>query len=404
MKKMRFIIAIFLFVLVISIIFYFFYKFTIYQNEKDRIKLEGIENFPPEELNENGSYFLVYPADNRVSQGYTLIKEVLKSGEVVQEYEILDEDFRRASVYQKPNELNQLYISLFGEPVIQNWFYKYDIDRKKFNKMDIDYFNYDVGVGHFKHYGKDVLFETLVSHKTGTQNYDEESGDFNLSISNYSTKESWETIPGYEPTSEAILQFGDKIMYAVSGTVDDDGIPINPSIAIIDTNIGETQFMQFDDNENGWEYYPFFVTNEYAYILGEQGALYVLDQELNVKTYSPFQGLSDQDYYYDMDTNLLLDDTTALHMLYQENNGKTIPTLGLFSFDKEPTFTILENDYIRENYHYKFLYQDINNNEIYMVGIDENSDHLLVIHNETFKLIHDIPVKFGHLLDMVIKN
>ncbi|MDO4764703.1 MAG: hypothetical protein Q4A29_01485 [Eubacteriales bacterium] len=100
---------------------------------------------------------------------------------------------RRFFIHQKPTQPNLLYISLFGETTYDNYYFTYDIANKKFQRVDIDYFPHITGVEHIIHYSEDVLFQTLVSHKTGEQNFDMEKMSFQKSISNFSTQQSFET-------------------------------------------------------------------------------------------------------------------------------------------------------------------------------------------------------------------
>ena len=197
-------------ILIIVLGVYFIFK-TVSLDTNEKIIVHGIENFEP--VSSDGeNYLLYYPADSRISQKNTIVKEVTTTGDIVREYEIKDSDFRRMSVHQKPNNPNQLYISLFGEPTIDNYFYTYDITKKKFEKVTLDYFDYEVGVDHIMHYGDDTIFQTLVSHKTGDQNIQADTNEFNVSISNYSTKKSFETEYGHAPKWSPLLKFNNKIL------------------------------------------------------------------------------------------------------------------------------------------------------------------------------------------------
>ncbi|PJN88081.1 hypothetical protein [Bacillus sp. mrc49] len=162
--------------------------FVFFKKEStQRIVVNGIGNFNP--VPSNGkNYLLFYPADLRVSQKNTIVKEVTNQGDIVREYEIKDRDIRRMSFHQKPNDINKLYISFFGEATIDNYYFTYNIKEKKFTKVNLNYFEHKVGVDHIIHYGDDILFQTLVSHKTGEQNVNLENNEFNVSISDYSIK------------------------------------------------------------------------------------------------------------------------------------------------------------------------------------------------------------------------
>ncbi|MFN7250331.1 MAG: hypothetical protein ACK4M9_05995 [Anaerobacillus sp.] len=390
--------------IVVLVMILFNYLFNNVDVNSERIVVNGIENFNPtaDRSGTKESYLLFYPADSRVSQGATLVKEVTTDGEVMKVYEIKDDEFRRMEIHQKPNEINKLYISLFGEAVINNWYYTFDIDQQRFNKVDIEYFNYDVGVDHIKHYGPDVLFQTIVSYKTGDQNYDPETGLFNMSISNYTTEKSYETEYGYPPNWSPILQSGDTVIYAGNGQVNDAGIAENAFVALINSQTGLVEYTNFDRQST--EFFPLYATDEYAYIIGNAGKIFVLDNENNYSTYEPFNDLLPQDYYYNIDGfgTLLISDGVVLHYLYSETAGIT---LGLLSLIGEPTFTPLDKSYIDKDNSYRILYQDTINEEIYLLESTSNNDgNLLVINNQSFDLIHKIPIEYEYLLDFVIKN
>ncbi|MED4532039.1 hypothetical protein [Metabacillus fastidiosus] len=369
--------------------------------EKDRIIMTNMEEIDFSKVGKKDNFLLFYPADIRTSQDYTLVKEVSKTGEIIQEYEIRDKAFRRMAIHQKPNNINELYISFFGEAVIQNWYYTYDIADRKFKKVDLDYFKYDVGVDHIMHYGPDVLFQNLVSHKTGDQNYDNNTGNFNMSISNFTTKKSYETEYGYAPNWSPILKLDETIIYSGSGQVNEDGIPENAFVALINSNNEKIEYTNLD--KQATSFYPIYATEEKAYIVGAEGKLFVLDKNLNYETYEPFKHLSKKDFYYrdNITGILLLDKHTALYNLYDEKDGVT---LGLLTFKNTPSFSVLNKDYINKEMDYEMLYQDIQKKEIYLMETDyDGNAHLLVLDNQNLNLKYKIPVKQDHLLDFVLK-
>lgn len=210
--------------------------FSIFRNTEyeNRTIINGIENFEPKPSKKRGNFLLFYPADPRVSQESTIVKEVTKKGEIVREYAIKDSDFGRMLIQQKPNDLNKLYISFFGDATIDNYFFTYDIAKRKFNKVNLEYFRYPVGVAHIQHYGEDTLFQTIVSHKTGDQNIDQKTKEFKMSISNYSIKKSIETEYGFVPKWTPLLGFNNKLFYGTSGEVKEKETMEYPGIGIID--------------------------------------------------------------------------------------------------------------------------------------------------------------------------
>lgn len=369
-------------------------------NISKRIVINDIESFNPKKESSEDHYLLFYPADTRTSQKNTLVKEVLPTGEAVKEYEIRDDEFRRMFIHQKPNNINQLYISFFGEAVLENWFYTYDINKRKFKKIDLDYFKFDVGVDHIKHYGTDILFQSIVSHKTGDQNTNEKD-QFNMSISDYTTKKSYETEYGHEAGWSPLLQFSDKIIYAGSGQVNDVGYAVNAFVGLIDLKTGKVEYMKFDKESTG--YYPVYTTEKNAYIISDQGNLFVLDTDLNYKTYTIFKDLSPQDSYYNEDGSLLLDKEKALYII---SNEESDTTLGILSFNDKPSFSVLNKNYINKKMTYRILYQDTMKEEIYLIesdNTDEDNGNIIVIDSKNFDLVNKIPIEDDYLLDFVVK-
>lgn len=407
MKKQTYVIGIVIAILVV-VGFFAFPKFThIFKEKPERVVIDGIENFRYEKEGNENRYLLFYPADWRVSQDYTLVKEVMSDGEVVKEYEIHDPDFRRMFIHQKPTEIDTLYISLFGEAVIQNWFYTYDVKEKSFKQMPIQYFEYETGVNHIMHFGSDILFNTIVSHKTGDQDVIPETAQFKVSFSNFTKQKSYETEYGREPSFTPILQFNGKLIYTGHGNAADleDGIPDQRFVGFIDEETGERYYKNFGfDSEVMFS--PFYATEEYAYIIAETGELIVIDVNFNETIYKPFDDISYLGHYHieDGGSFLFIDKELALFTHYDHDENQNI--IGLLSFNGDPTFTMLDKNYINESSYYRFLYQDVHESVVYLIErkMDSNDGYLLIINNETFDLIERIPIEYEHLLDMVIKQ
>jgi len=387
-------------IVVIVTVIVFLQVFKKQSEASTRTVMNGIENFAIEPTGADDHYYLFYPADQRISQGFTLVKVVSATGDVIKEFEIKDEEFRRAAIHQKPNQPNQLFISLFGEAVVEDWYYTYDLVEKKFRKVPLNYFQHNVGVNHIMHYGPDVLFNTIASHKTGDQDYNNQTGDFKMSISNYTKKKSYETEWGYAPDWSPILQFNDKFIYAGSGQVNDDGIPENTFVAIADPKLETAKYMNFD--RKAAEFSPIYTTKENAYILANTGELFVMNKDLSYETYKPYKDLPKQDVYYTAGQFLMLSDELALHGVQQDQ--KTV--LGLLTLSEEPQFNRLEKDYLDPAKTYRILYQDNPNKRIYIIegGSNDEDGNLLVIDNTKFDLIHKIPIDYHYLLDMIIKQ
>lgn len=373
---------------------------TFFFNSKDtnRILINGIENFEPAS-SDGKSYLLFYPADNRVSQENTIVKEVTIDGEVIREYEIEDKNFRRMSAHQKPNKINELYISLFGEATIDNYYYTYDILKKQFKRVTLNYFDYEVGVDHIMHYGEDILFQTLVSHKTGEQNMDTKTNEFNVSVSNFSLQKSFETEYGHAPKWSPLLEFNNKIIYGTSGRVNEKGEYENSGIGIFDLKEQNVEYMNINKNV---DMYPLYSTDDHAFILGDSGKVISYDKNFQYKIYEPFQGMSKNDIFFiEESSQLLIDTNRALYNVYSQERGTVV---GLLTYEPELKFEPLKKDYLVQDSNYRFLYQDEKNGEIYIISSNEKEEKLLIVDNTSFDLKGEIPVENSHLLDFIVKN
>ncbi|WP_142317299.1 hypothetical protein [Bacillus sp. AFS017336] len=374
---------------------------SIFRNKEydNSIIINGIETFEPKPSNKEDHFLLFYPADPRVSQESTIVKEVDKSGEIVQEYAIKDKDFGRMKIQQKPNYLNQLYVSFFGDATIDNYFFTYDIAKRKFNKVNLNYFKYTVGVDHILHYGKDILFQTIVSHKTGDQNLDLKTNEFNMSISNYSSEESFETEYGHTPKWTPLLGFNNKVFYGTNGKVKEKETAEYPGIGIIDL---ENQSVHYESPEtDDIDLQPVYSNKNHAYIISDTGKMYAYNSKLKYEVFEPFKNLEEQDFYYDQEFHpLMIDEITALYNVYSYENGST---LGLLTFEPVPTFQPLKKSYVNAKNKYKFIYQDPEKKEVYVLCKNEENYKILVLDNKTLDLKVEFPVEYGHLLDFIVR-
>lgn len=384
-------------ILIIVFVFSLFLTFSDTEYE-DRILVDGIENFKPKSSDKEDNFLLFYPADPRVSQESTIVKEVTRTGGIVREYAIKDRDFGRMLIQQKPNDFNHLYVSFFGDATIDNYFFTYNIERKKFNKVDFNYFKYPVGVDHILHYGDDVLFQTIVSYKTGNQNTNK-NNDFNMSISNYISEKSFETEYGYSPKWTPLLGFNKKIFYGTSGEVKEKDKTEYPGIGIIDL---DHQLVHYESPEsNDIDLYPLYSNRNRAYIVSDSGKLYAYNKELKYEVFEPFNNFEKQDVYYSFQYRpLMIDDNTALYNVFSDKKGNTV---GLLTFEPVPSFQPLKKNYLKAKNNYKFIYHDHVKEEIYVLCDDGENYTMLVLDKKTLNLKVEFPVDYGHLLDFIVR-
>ncbi|MDY7220699.1 hypothetical protein [Halalkalibacterium halodurans] len=365
----------------------------------ERVQVEGIEQFHLDLLtNEESDYLLFYPADIRVNQDATIVKAINENGEVVEEFEIVDDEFRRMLIHQKPTDMDTLYVSLFGEATSDNYYYTFDLQRLSFEKVELDYFSSNVGVQNLEHFGEEVLFDTAVSHKTGEQNIDPDTYAFNVSLSNATTEQSFETELDFVPKSAPLLGFQERIIYGLSGRLNQEGHYENAGIGIVDMAKENVTYEDFQ--QEGQDLYPLYANDDYAYILSEEGTLFVYDREFQYRATYPFHHLPRQDMYYlEGEGAVFLEENKAFYLVQSEEDGFT---LGLLTFGEHPTFQALEKDYIQKDATYEILYYDHVVKEIYLR--EEGADaHLLIIDNGTFDVKAKIPIEDSHLLDFVLK-
>ncbi|MBS4218480.1 hypothetical protein KHA96_09165 [Bacillus sp. FJAT-49711] len=382
--------AFFLFLLIVLL--------TQWQSKNKYIFINGIEHFSRETSDKEGHYLLFYPADYRFSQKFTLVKEVTNSGEVVKQYKVFDDDFGRMIPHQKPNDTNQLYISFFGG-MGGEYYFTYDIQKNRFKKENIDYLENKVGIDHIMHYGDDVVFQTLASHKTGDQRYNEKFDGFKVSISNAATQQSIETDYRRSPLSSPILHFRGKILYGTAGAIGNDDEYEYHGIAITDLNKGSITYETF--GTDNMDLTPLFSTDDYAYILGENGKMYVYNKDFQFKIFKPFKNIPKQDYYSG-NGQLVLDEHRILYCLNVEEDKYS---LGIFHIKDEPVFELFNETFANTDSWYEPLYQNTEEKEVYVkeMSNDNGKNHIIVLDSESLDVKEKFPVRDNHLLDFIVK-
>ena len=385
--------------LLIFIFFTIVYGYYIFYIKNQKfIEINGIENFKPNDLNDKiseNNYFLYYPSDIRVSQDYTLIKQVDKNGNIINEYKVYDDKFRRINIDQKIADKNNLYLTPFGEAVLENWFYMFNLSSNTFSKVDLDYFKYDVGVHSMKHQGYDILFSTVATHTTGDQQYNEEKNSFKISISNFTTKKSYETSYDYIPSiSGGLTTFNDKIVYSTIQNIENKS-----GIVFIDES-GKFDFLSFDGIEKE-EVSIIFSDNDSLYLISSNNKFIKVNKNLDYEIFD--FGKNFKDYFYD--SSLLLDTNSILISLKNRSFSKSSTTiLGVLTFNEDIKFNIIDNIGNKNNVLYNIKYMDKNGNIFIIEDIERNKGNIIILdYNNNFKIKNIIPVSYPHLLDLVIE-
>ncbi|WP_141556816.1 hypothetical protein [Bacillus sp. Marseille-P3800] len=242
------------------------------------------------------------------------------------------------------------------------------------------------------------MVQNIVSHKTGNQNLDAD-GRFNVSISNVTTEESFETELGFSPRWSPVLKLKNKIIFGTNGHYIYEDYQ-EPQIAIKHDDSNDFSYLTFNDSEE--ELFPVYLKDDVAFIVGSSGQMYTINDQLETNTFSPFEELIQQESYFEEGINnyLMLDETNALYSVY--NNSTT--TFGILNFKEDnPSFTVLENEFVEDNNRYKILYQNLDEQEIFIVEYGDRLDHLIVLDRESYKVKKKFQIDQGYLMDFVVK-
>lgn len=147
---------------------------------------------------------------------------------------------------------------------------------------------------------------------------------------------------------------------------------------------------------------PIYCSCEFAFVMDNLGRILVYDRDFQYKSYDTFNKTGKKDLVFRQENQpLLLNENKALYILYSDT---VAPSIGTLEFKEEPEFRAVEVDYMESNNQYKILYQDAQEKEIYIVKSNDKKASLLIIDNENYKLLYEIPIEYAHLLDFVIKN
>ncbi|WP_317368845.1 hypothetical protein, partial [uncultured Tyzzerella sp.] len=365
-----------IFLIVVFIFFSIICGYYIFYNKNQKfIEIDGIENFNPNDLIDKSSgknYFLYYPSDIRVSQKYTLIKQVDSNGDIINKYKVYDDKFRRVKANQKILDKDNLYLSLFGEAVLENWFYTFNLSNNTFNRVDLDYFNYDVGVNSIDHQGNDILFSTIATHTTGDQQYNEEKNSFKVSISNFTTKKSYETSYDYIPYgSSGLITFDNKIVYSAMCSNESNKY----GIVFIDDNEKLT-FFSFDEIENE-SLSLIYADDTNLYLLSSTSKLIILNKNLEYEIYN----ISKNYEGYKYSSKLVLDENNILISLRNINIGSSkndSTILGVLTLKPDIEFNIIDSYKPKNGSLYKLNYIDKNSN-IFIIESNRNDNGNVII-------------------------
>lgn len=384
--------------ILLSILIIVFYLIFSIKKDNKFIEFNNIENFKPNNLidkNIQDNYFLYYPSDMRVSQSFTLIKQIDNKGNLINSYKIFDNNINRFNIHPKIEDKENLYLS-FYPPNLNNTFYKFDLSNNTFNKINLDYINSNVGIENIKHQGNDILFSTMSEYTKEEEKYNTENFSFKTSISNFTTKQFYDFPYGYTINLQSnLLNFNNNIVCSV---IDEN----NKNVLAFLNESGNFKIFTFPEIEN--EYlYLISCDNDTLYLITSNNKLIKLNKDLKYKITEFNKNYPN--YLYD--SSLLLDENNILISLVNSDkksskNNKTI--LGILTIKPNIKFTPINTFETNKGSIYKFQYMNKYNN-IFIIEDKQNDKGNVIIldYNNNFNIKNKIPILYPHLLDLIVE-
>ena len=385
--------------ILLSILIIVFYLIFSIKKDNKFIEFNNIENFKPNNLIDKSiqdNYFLYYPSDMRVSQSFTLIKQIDNKGNLINSYKIFDDNnINRFNIHPKIEDKENLYLS-FYPPNLNNTFYKFDLSNNTFNKINLDYINSNVGVENIKHQGNDILFSTMSEYTKEEEKYNTENFSFKTSISNFTTKQFYDLPYGYTINLQSnLLNFNNNIVCSV---IDENN---KNALAFLNES-GNFKIFTSPEIEN--EYlYLISCDNDTLYLITENNKFIKLKKDLKYKITEFNKNYPN--YLYD--SSLLLDENNILVSLVNSDkksskNNKTI--LGILTIKPTIQFTPINTFETSKGSIYKFQYMNKYNN-IFIIEDKQNDKGNVIIldYNNNFNIKNKIPILYPHLLDLIVE-
>lgn len=329
----------------------------------------------------------------------TYVVKVNQKGKVINEKKINDPEFSGITLAQKPNMPNLLYASKYGG-TYPDFFYTFDLKKKRFIKKKVSYFKHDVMLESISHYGTQTWFQTLTSYKTGTQKPSKGTG-FSRTFSNYNTKKSYETPGRFEPVNAPILSLKKYIVYASAGS--DDEEYEKSAMVFLNKSTGEAKV--YRKKVEPYAYATLYGNETEAYFASTDGWMIRINEDGN-KVEKHFSVLNDA-HYSATEPMRMINKTQGVQVITKPSrDGETADrhVLVKWSFDKKFGMKKLKPDFWKDDKWYKYLYFNPLTKKSYFVEFNpEKSDKgKLIITSSDFKVIRSIPVEAPIGLDFAI--
>lgn len=346
---------------------------------------------------------LVYPGQgqgktNDPELAYSSIVTINMKGKVVSERQVHDPRFTNMTLVQKLSTPNVLYASVQGYP---NYFYTFDFTKRRFVQHHVTYFKHDPMIESIKHFGTDTWFKTLNSYKTGTQRSSQGTG-FSHTFSNFDTKENYETPARFEPGNSMMIDLEHHLAYASAGSEDEQ----EEKAAMIFLNKQTEKPIVYRNKEEPYAYSALYGKDDTAYFASTDGWMIRINEAgEQTERYYPFLQNTNFD---STDPIRMIDATQGIQVVQQfsQNNlDADHQILVKWTFGQSFSVQEIKPKFWKADKRYKYVYIHPETKKSYFIEFDpEKPDKgKLLITNQKYELLHEIPVEGPIGIDFVIE-
>ncbi len=346
---------------------------------------------------------LIYPGQvqgktNDPELAYSSIVSINMEGKVLSERQIHDPRFTNLTLVQKLSTPNVLYASVQGYP---NHFYTFDFTKRRFVQHDVTYFKHDPMLESIKHFGTDTWFKTLNSYKTGSPQ-SSQGTRFSHTFSNFDTKENYETPARFEPGNSIMIELKQHLAYASIGSEDEQG----EKAAMIFLDKRTEKPIVYRKKEEPYAYSALYGKDDTAYFASTDGWMIRINEAgEQTERYYPFLQNTNFD---STDPIRMIDATQGIQVAQQfsrDNQNRDRHILVKWSFGQSFSVQKIKPQYWKADKWYKYLYIHPKTKKSYFIEFDPNHSDKgkLLITNQKYELLHEIPVEGPMGIDFVIE-
>ncbi|WP_368915214.1 hypothetical protein [Exiguobacterium acetylicum] len=346
---------------------------------------------------------LIYPGQvqgktNDPELAHSSIVSINMKGKVLSERQIHDPRFTNLTLVQKLSTPNVLYASVQGYP---NHFYTFDFTKRRFVQHDVTYFKHDPMLESIKHFGTDTWFKTLNSYKTGSPQ-SSQGTRFSHTFSNFDTKENYETPARFEPGNSMMIELKQHLAYASIGSEDEQG----EKAAMIFLDKRTEKPIVYRKKEEPYAYSALYGKDDTAYFASTDGWMIRINEAgEQTERYYPFLQNTNFD---STDPIRMIDATQGIQVAQQfshNNQNRDRHILVKWSFGQSFSVQKIKPQFWKSDKWYKYLYIHPKTKKSYFIEFDPNHSDKgkLLITNQKYELLHEIPVEGPMGIDFVIE-